>query len=95
MGRIKFNSLLANDRLESDLWMYKSAQQADDTQFENDFSGMAMQFLQDRAPALMSYILGFEVVDRSDDQTRAVGIFGFKIDDDYYYVPAFFLNSQV
>lgn len=93
---ISFNSLLANDRLQSDLWLYKSAQsQADDTQFENDFSNLAFTFIQDRAPALMNYIIGFETVDRSEDGTRAVGIFGFKIDDDYYYVPAFFLNNQV
>lgn len=94
--KIRFDSLLANDRLETDLWNYKFAQsQADDTQFENDFSNLAFTFIQDRAPALMNYILGFETVDRSDDGTRAVGIFGFKIDDDYYYVPAFFLNNQI
>lgn len=96
MAKISFDSLLANDRLESDLWLFKSAQsQADDTQFETDFSNLAFTFIQDRAPALMNYILGFETVDRSEDGTRAVGIFGFKIDDDYYYVPAFFLNNQV
>lgn len=95
-NKISFNSLLANDKFESDLWAYKSAQsQADDTQFETDFSNLAFTFIQDRAPALMNYILGFETVDRSEDGTRAVGIFGFKIDDDYYYVPAFFLNNQI
>ena len=96
MPKISYNSLLANDRLQSDLWLFKSAQsQADDTQFESDFSNLAFTFIQDRAPALMNYILGFETVDRSEDGTRAVGIFGFKVDDDYYYVPAFFLNNQV
>lgn len=74
----------------------KAAQeQPDNVQFAQDFSNLAFQFLADRAPALMKYILGFEVVDRSDNGTRAVGIFGFKIDGNYYYVPAFFLNSQV
>ena len=94
--KIKFDSLLAADRFVTSSWWPKSAQaQSDDTQFENDFSNLAFTFIQDRAPALMSYILGFETVDRSDDGTKAVGIFGFKIDDDYYYVPAFFLNNQV
>lgn len=89
-------SLLANDRFQSDLYLCKSAQiQADDTQFETDFTNMAFGFLQDRAPALMRYVLGFETVQRNDDGTRAVGIFGFKVGDDYYYVPAFFMNSQV
>lgn len=74
----------------------KTAQeQPDNVQFAQDFSNLAFQFLQDRAPALMKYILGFEVVDRAENGTRAVGIFGFKIDGNYYYVPAFFMNSQV
>lgn len=75
---------------------YKVGQsQPDEVQFAQDFSNLAFQFLQDRAPALMKYILGFEVVDRAENGTSAVGIFGFKINGDYYYVPAFFLNSQI
>lgn len=68
---------------------------ADNNQFEQDFSKLAFMFVQDRAAALMPYMLGFEVVQRAEDGSRAVGIFGFKIGDDYYYIPAFFLNNQV
>ena len=96
MARITLNSLLARQDTGTDPWLVKRAQeQPDEVQFAQDFSNLAFQFIQDRAPALMQYIVGFEVVDRSDNGTRAVGIFGFKIDGDYYYVPAFFLNSQV
>jgi hypothetical protein len=56
---------------------------------------MAFVFLRDRAPALMPYLLGFEVVDREEDGSRAIGIFGFKVSGEYYYVPAFFVNQQV
>lgn len=76
--------------------LFKAAQAAaDDTQFEQDFSRIAFSFIQDRAPGLMKYLLGFETVDRDEDGSRAVGIFGFKVGKDYYYVPAFFLNNQV
>lgn len=76
--------------------LLKSAQAvADDTQFEQDFSKIAFSFIQDKAPGLMKYLLGFETVDRDEDGSRAVGIFGFKVGNDYYYVPAFFLNNQV
>ena len=76
--------------------LFKSAQvMADDTQFEQDFSRIAFSFVQDKAPGLMKYLLGFETVDRDEDGSRAVGIFGFKVGKDYYYVPAFFLNNQV
>ena len=96
MAKITIDSLLAEHDTGTDPWLVKRAQeQPDEVQFAQDFSNLAFQFVQDRAPALMQYIIGFEVVDRSENGTRAVGIFGFKIDGDYYYVPAFFLNSQV
>lgn len=94
--KVSLKSLLADDKFRSDLWLHKAAQeQPDETQFAQDFANLSFQFMQDRAPALMKYLLGFEVVDRAENGTRAVGIFGFKIDGDYYYVPAFFMNSQV
>lgn len=64
-------------------------------QFEDDFGSLAYQFVNDRAPALIPYLLGFEVVDRNEDGSKAVGIFGYKVDEDFYYIPAFFLNNQV
>ena len=67
----------------------------DQTQLENDFGNMAFLFLRDRAAALMPYLLGFEVVEREEDGSKAVGIFGFKISNQYYYVPVFFVNNQV
>ena len=67
----------------------------DEHQLEMDFSNIAFAFLQDRAPAMLSFLLGFEVVDREEDGSKAVGIFGFKVGEDYYYVPAFFTNGQV
>ncbi len=71
------------------------AESPDDLQMEQDFSRLAYMFLQDRAAPLLEHILGFEVVQRAEDGSRAVGIFGFKIGDDYYYVPAFFVNNQI
>lgn len=73
----------------------QAPESADEEVFENDFSTLAYQFVHDRAPALMPYMLGFEVVDRSDDGSKAVGIYGYKIDDDFYYIPVFFINNQI
>ena len=73
----------------------QAPESANQRQFEDDFGSLAYQFVQDRAPALIPYMLGFEVVDRNEDGSKAVGIFGYKVDDDFYYVPAFFLNNQV
>lgn len=73
----------------------QAPESANQRQYEDDFGSLAYQFVQDRAPALIPYLLGFEVVDRNEDGSKAVGIFGFKVGDDFYYVPAFFLNNQV
>lgn len=73
----------------------QAPESANQRQFEDDFGSLAYQFVNDRAPALVKYMLGFEVVDRNEDGSKAVGIFGYKVDDDFYYVPAFFLNNQV
>ncbi len=67
----------------------------DEAQMEMDFGRLAYSFITDRAAGLMPYLLGFEVVERENDGSRAVGIFGFKIGKDYYYAPAFFVNNQV
>lgn len=73
----------------------QAPESADQKQFEQDLSNIAYQFVMDRAPALLPYMLGFEVVDRSDDGSKAVGIYGYKIDDDFYYIPVFFINNQI
>ena len=99
--KILFRSLLADDNISSIGqdpygYEYKEAQMnPDDVQFEKDFSSLAFMFVQDRAQGLMPYMLGFEVVQRSSDGSKAVGIFGFKVGETYYYIPAFFMNNQV
>ncbi len=67
----------------------------DEAQMEMDFGRLAYSFITDRAAGLMPYLLGFEVVERENDGSRAIGIFGFKVGKDYYYAPAFFVNNQV
>ena len=95
----KFDSLLARGTLGLSPFGYEKeaggVEAPDQGQLEQDFARLAYMFLQDRASGLIKYLLGFEVVNRDDDGSRAVGIFGFKIGPEYYYVPAFFLNNQV
>lgn len=98
---MRFESLLAKAPTTiGPRGFYKSAQASgvespDEQQMEQDFARLAYMFIQDRAAPLLNYMLGFEIVKRDEDGSRAVGIFGFKIGKDYYYVPAFFLNNQI
>lgn len=66
-----------------------------ESQLEQDFSKLAYMFVADKAAQLMRYLLGFEVVSHEPDGSKAVGIFGFSVGDNYYYIPAFFITNQV
>jgi len=63
--------------------------------FQVAFSDMAYSRLQGEAQPLLPYLLGFEVVDKNDSNTQAVGIFIFQIYDLHLYVPVFFINGEV
>ena len=67
----------------------------DEQTFETSFAEMALASLKNKSPALVDYMMGFQLVERSDDDTRAVGFFGFKIGNTWVYVPAFFLAGKV
>lgn len=62
---------------------------------ETTLNDLANARLRDRAPGLVDYLMGFQLVDSEEDGTRAIGIFGFEIDDSIYYVPAGFANGEV
>lgn len=63
--------------------------------FEQAFSSLAYAYLKDKAPRLIDFIVGFQLVDRNEDNTKAVGIFGFKVGDQWLYAPVFFLNGDL
>lgn len=95
MSKIAFKSLLASMPNGLNKEAAGGVESPDEVQLEQDFGRMAYLFLKDRAAGMIPYLLGFEIVDREEDGSRAVGIFGFKLGEDYYYVPAFFTSGQV
>lgn len=64
-------------------------------QFEQAFASLAYAFLQDKAQKLLEYLVGFQLIKKNDDDTRAAGAFGFKFDDDWFYAPMFFLSGDL
>jgi hypothetical protein len=66
-----------------------------DTPFEATFSSLAHQFVADKAPKLMDYEVGFQLVSKNNENTKAVGVFGFKVGPQWLYVPVFFLNGDL
>jgi hypothetical protein len=63
--------------------------------FEQAFSALAYSYLRDSAPRLLPYIIGFQLIDRNEDNTKAAGVFGFKIGKQWLYAPVFFINNDL
>lgn len=68
-----------------------------DDAVEKAFLDQAYTFLANKAGDLMQnpHRLGFEIVQKNDQNTRMVGIFVFRIGDDLLYAPVFFLNGEI
>jgi hypothetical protein len=66
--------------------------------FEAVFSELAHALLAEKAPALMTYLVGFQVLDASDEgdaPERAAGVFGFRVNKNWLYAPVFFINGRI
>lgn len=67
-----------------------------DQNFEQSFFQLAYDKLQEKLHNLLPFLVGFEVVNKSDDGTKALGVFGFKSGNgQILFAPAFFVNGSV
>jgi hypothetical protein len=66
-----------------------------DTSFESAFSNLAHAYLRDKAPKLLDYEVGFQLLDKNEERTKAVGVIGFKLGEQWLYAPVFFLNGDL
>lgn len=66
-----------------------------DKSFEEAVSNLAHEFLGDKAPNLMKSELGFQMLDKSDDDNKGVGVCVFKPNDILMFVPIFFLHGEI
>lgn len=67
----------------------------DEMEFSKAFSGIAYSAIRDKAPRLLDYLVGFQLIDRNEDNSKAFGAFGFKLDKQWVLAPVFFLNGEV
>lgn len=66
-----------------------------DTEFERQFADLAHTVVSDKAPALADYLIGFQVLDVNEDQTKATGVFGCEVGNEMIYLPVFYLNGEL
>jgi len=66
------------------------------TPFERAFSAIGFAYLREHAPRLMDFMVGFQVVDKSEDGTRSAGLFGFQPPNGkLVYVPVLFVDDEL
>ena len=66
-----------------------------DASFENSFSNLAHSYLRSIAPTLLDHELGFQLLERNQENTKAVGVFAFKVGSQELFAPVFFLRGQL
>ena len=66
-----------------------------DSNFEKTFADLAYTRLRDKAPTLLDYLIGFQMLQKNDEGTHAVGVFGFKVGQEWVYAPVFFINGEL
>ena len=66
-----------------------------DQTFEAKFAQLGNNLINDRVPALLPYRVGFQLIDKNDDETKAVGVAGFVLNNLFLYLPVFFLNGAL
>ncbi len=66
-----------------------------DKTFESAFSSLAHAFIADKAPSLLDAEQGFQLLDRSQDNTKAIGVIGFKLGQMQLFAPVFFLQGDL
>ena len=68
-----------------------------DQELETAIFTLSSHFIKDKAPKLfdMGYFVGFRILDTSDDNTKVVGVYGFKIGKSWVYIPIFFNKGKI
>lgn len=67
----------------------------DDATFEDSLASIGRSALSGKAPALANHEIGFQVLDKNDDNTRAVGVFGYRVGNKLLYIPLFYRDGVV
>jgi hypothetical protein len=66
-----------------------------ETTFEQKFGQLVDAQISERLPSLVEYRVGFQVIDKTEDDTRAVGVAAFVMNGVWMYIPVFFLKGKL
>lgn len=68
---------------------------ATEASLEQAVANLAYSKLADKVPRLFDYVIGFQLLDQSEDRRRAVGLFGFRVGNRTFRVPIFYRDGQI
>lgn len=96
---LEFTNLLNSTPLEKFSTSYEALTKSavsPDKEFESSMFQLAFDKLQSKLYNLLPFFIGFELVRKSDDNSKAIGVFAFKSDNgQILFVPAFFINGKI
>jgi hypothetical protein len=65
----------------------------DQQTFESSLAAIGRAAINAKSPTIARYEIGFQVLDQDDDNTRAAGVFGYKLGNRMLYVPMFYRDG--
>lgn len=66
-----------------------------DSEYESAFSNIAHSLLRRKAPALVPFEVGFQLLDRAEDDSKAVGALLYAVGESMLIVPLVFVNGEL
>jgi hypothetical protein len=63
--------------------------------FEQRFGQLVDAELNEKLPTMIEYRVGFQVVDKADDETKAIGVYVFVLNNVWLYIPVFFIDGKL
>jgi len=63
--------------------------------FEQKFGQLVDAQINERLPSLVDYRVGFQIIDKNEDDTQAVGVAAFVMNGVWLYIPVFFLKGEI
>lgn len=64
-------------------------------QFEKAFGSIAFTYLQEKAPGLLEYVIGFQLLDRDEENDKSIGAFVAKVGDQVINIPMIYRKGEL
>jgi hypothetical protein len=66
-----------------------------DMTFESKFAQLANNQIMERVPSLIPHRVGFQLIDKNEEETRAFGVAAFVLNKVFLYLPVFFIEGDI